>query len=202
MKVSEKKRLDIMEAAQQEFVEHGYVAANMDRLCEQAGVSKRTLYRHFENKQTLFIEAMSHIVHSFRDKLILNYDSAEPLASQLKRHMEVKLDALYEEFGMPLARMLISEFIREPELAQEYLRLIHRRDDELEKWIQAAIKDGKLIEGDAAKMTKMLMCLYQGHFLWPQLVSNTPVAEPEVRSALLDDIIQLFLAGYQVSSGK
>ncbi|RND27351.1 TetR/AcrR family transcriptional regulator, partial [Vibrio cholerae] len=53
MKLSEQKRLALIEAAKEEFTQFGFHAANMDRVCERAGTSKRTLYRHFTSKELL-----------------------------------------------------------------------------------------------------------------------------------------------------
>ncbi|MGR5470249.1 TetR/AcrR family transcriptional regulator, partial [Vibrio astriarenae] len=62
MKLSEKKRLALIEAAQQEFIEYGFTCANMDRVCGRAATSKRTLYRHFESKDVLFIESIRAVL--------------------------------------------------------------------------------------------------------------------------------------------
>lgn len=48
-----RKRDAILAAAQRVFVADGY-AASMDRIAEAAGVSKQTIYKHFESKEALF----------------------------------------------------------------------------------------------------------------------------------------------------
>ncbi|MDG4870194.1 helix-turn-helix domain containing protein, partial [Guyparkeria sp. 1SP6A2] len=62
MKVTEQKRLALIEAAKEEFTAYGFNAANMDRVCEKAATSKRTLYRHFESKELLFTAAINSMV--------------------------------------------------------------------------------------------------------------------------------------------
>ncbi|QZP07637.1 TetR/AcrR family transcriptional regulator [Caenibius sp. WL] len=44
----------LFDAAMQEFLERGFHGANLDRIVRQAGVSKATLFRHFETKVALF----------------------------------------------------------------------------------------------------------------------------------------------------
>ena len=51
MKQTERKHLAIIEAAKAEFITHGFLASNMDRISTEAAVSKRTLYRHFESNE-------------------------------------------------------------------------------------------------------------------------------------------------------
>ena len=50
---TERKRCAILEAAAEEFQANGFEGTSMDRVAERAGVSKRTIYNHFENKEAL-----------------------------------------------------------------------------------------------------------------------------------------------------
>ncbi len=69
MKRSEQKHQAIIEAAKAEFAEHGFLAANMDRISAVAEVSKRTLYRHFDSKELLF-EAVLTVIQSSIDQSV------------------------------------------------------------------------------------------------------------------------------------
>ena len=50
---SSEKRQTILQAALEEFLSHGYAATSMDRIAIRAGVSKATVYNHFQDKQDL-----------------------------------------------------------------------------------------------------------------------------------------------------
>ena len=52
--LSQRKRVDILEAARNEFLETGFRDTSMDRVAERAQVSKRTVYNHFPSKEVLF----------------------------------------------------------------------------------------------------------------------------------------------------
>ena len=56
-----KKREAILEGAQDVFINMGFEAASMDKVAEQAGVSKRTVYNHFGSKEKLYVETFSTI---------------------------------------------------------------------------------------------------------------------------------------------
>ncbi len=165
MKLSEKKRIALIEAAQQEFIEHGFSGANMDRVCERAGASKRTLYRHFESKDVLFIESIQSVLETQRARLQLNYSPESDIETQLRTYLHAKLDSMYEDFGLPLAKMVISEFMRTPELAENYLHQLQRQDALLENWFKEAIADNKVKALDPVMMSCMLMCLLKGNCL-------------------------------------
>jgi AcrR family transcriptional regulator len=53
-----RKRAAIVSAARQAFLEGGYARTSMDRIAAAAGVSIKTVYRHFENKDDLFSAVM------------------------------------------------------------------------------------------------------------------------------------------------
>ena len=50
-----RKRDLIVAAALKEFLDDGYEGSSVNRIADEAGVSIKTLYRHFENKEDLFI---------------------------------------------------------------------------------------------------------------------------------------------------
>jgi AcrR family transcriptional regulator len=55
----------ILEAAIEEFVEHGLAGARVDRIAERAAVNKALLYRHFGSKEGLFDAAIRAMATRF-----------------------------------------------------------------------------------------------------------------------------------------
>ena len=55
----------ILDAAIDEFVDHGLAGARVDRIAERAGANKQLLYRHFGSKEGLFDAAMRSMVTRF-----------------------------------------------------------------------------------------------------------------------------------------
>lgn len=53
-----RKRAAIVDAARRAFLESGYASTSMDRIAAEAGVSIKTVYRHFDNKDDLFSAVM------------------------------------------------------------------------------------------------------------------------------------------------
>ena len=52
------KRAGILEAAKDLFLARGFEATSMDAVAQAAGVSKLTVYNHFQDKDTLFLSAV------------------------------------------------------------------------------------------------------------------------------------------------
>ncbi|MFJ2575350.1 TetR/AcrR family transcriptional regulator [Kitasatospora aureofaciens] len=65
------KRKAITRAATAVFGREGYVRASMDAIAAEAGVSKRTVYNHFADKETLFLsvalESSGELTEKIRD---------------------------------------------------------------------------------------------------------------------------------------
>ena len=53
---------EIIDAALEIFVEHGYAASKLDDIAKKAGVSKGSLYRYFDSKADLFKEMVKQVV--------------------------------------------------------------------------------------------------------------------------------------------
>ena len=69
---------DILAAARQVFLEHGYAGATMDEVARAAEFSKPTLYQYFENKDALFFSLTMPVV----TELAAALDEAWEFASQ------------------------------------------------------------------------------------------------------------------------
>jgi len=116
------KRDLILQGALRTFLQQGYVAASMDKIAAEAGVSKQTIYSHFDDKETLFISLIQQIVAKiteagFNQEL---YD-LEPYAF-LTRVAGIFLNKCDDWEFVSFLRLLTGESGRFPELAQLYVR--------------------------------------------------------------------------------
>jgi len=62
------KRNMIIEAAGKVFLDSGYAESSMNRIADEAGVSIKTVYRHFENKDDLFVAVIKVACIAFSDE--------------------------------------------------------------------------------------------------------------------------------------
>ena len=58
------RRIQLLAAAREVFVEQGYHAAGMDDIAERAGVSKPVLYQHFPGKYELYVALLDRAVEA------------------------------------------------------------------------------------------------------------------------------------------
>jgi len=116
---SEYKHRAIQQAGTEIFLDLGYDAATMDHIAAKAGVSKQTVYNHFQNKDGLFKATIADLTSALMAPLVVrDLDSATP---------ERRLRALAEDFlalmlrpsSLALYRLIVAESARFPELAAE-----------------------------------------------------------------------------------
>jgi len=115
------KRLALLDAAQVVFLTEGYAGTSMQAVADRAGVSKMTLYRHFEDKEQLFL-AM------FFEQCMRSRDRATVAPAKDVAEATVVLEAFARGFcraftdpgALALFRMLIGETGRFPELGKTF----------------------------------------------------------------------------------
>lgn len=76
----ERTKRDILVAAREEFVEHGFEGARVDRVAERAGSNKRMLYHYIGNKEALYARVLRDAYRDIRSgERDLNLGSLPPL---------------------------------------------------------------------------------------------------------------------------
>ena len=196
--LTEKKRLDILAAAQEEFKEKGFLGASMDSLAKRAEVSKRTVYNHFPSKEVLFHNIVIQLCDSFSQAVNIKYQSSKPLDEQLRIAAISELQLLGSECFRDLNRITLAEFIRSPELASSTLEYLGEQKDGLHIWIIDAIADGRLKAVDADYAAQQFLGLIKANAFWPQLLMNQNFPSVEQQQIIADDAVFMFLARYEI----
>ncbi|WP_413112829.1 TetR/AcrR family transcriptional regulator [Thaumasiovibrio sp. DFM-14] len=193
---SEKKHIAMIAAAKNEFIERGFLAANMDSICTRAEVSKRTLYRHFESKAVLFQAVLGEIQLTVDDTVDYPFDNALSLYTQLTALTYKEVDILYCTYGLALSKTIIMEFLREPELAKSVISTVYATRG-ISKWFAEAIQHGKIKQTNATEITEVYNSLFQGFFLWPQLMQHKPIPEGLELEQKISTVVSVVLNAYQ-----
>ena len=116
-----RSREKILAAAEDVFLRHGFLGANMDAVAELAGVSKQTVYAHGKSKEALFIQVVERMTGGAAQDIGEDRedDFADATAEQFF------LDAATQQVLvvmtprlMRLRRMVIGEVDRFPDLGR------------------------------------------------------------------------------------
>ncbi|TAA48349.1 MULTISPECIES: TetR/AcrR family transcriptional regulator [Corallincola] len=174
MKLTELKHQSIITAAKQEFIEKGFAAANMNKICELAEVSKRTLYKHFESKELLFEAVLTLEQAEHNAQSDYRYLPEQSLQQQLTAITEQEVSKLYRPNGIAFARTVVMELFRQPKTARALSERLYKTPA-ISQWFAEAITAGAIKPMDVALITSVYESIFNGMFLWSQLLH---VAEP------------------------
>jgi AcrR family transcriptional regulator len=118
------KQEAILLGAVQVFLRLGYAGTSMDRVAAEAGVSKQTIYSHFQDKEGLFKALMEQMtIRRFQAAFQATTLQGEPEAV-LRQFAETYLKKIDDKDYLALFRVIFAESVRFPELAKLYGRTV------------------------------------------------------------------------------
>ncbi len=192
MKLTEKKRKDIIEAAIEEFRENGFLAAKTTQIAKRASVSSRTLYKHFATKEALF-DAITQIMIARNAAMEpVSYDPDLPLDQQLVEALESYVATVTEAEAMGLTRMVMSEFLRDLDRSRAFFAESAKHDYPIKRLIEEAMQAGALRPADAGFATSQLLALVKNFFFWPEFLAG----EKQNTKGVMQDCVAMFLCHY------
>lgn len=190
--LSSKKTELILEGAMQEFLEHGYAGARIDRIVEAAGVSKATVYRHFPDKEALFtalIQQMSCRKSIF--ELQIQQAFKESPSVFLKQYANTMLENVAADPQiLTFLRIIIGESGRFPELARAFV--VNLEKVSLDFLTQYLTKHPQLQIADP-EVTARVFIGTLIHFVVLRDVLQSGDLVPIERDRLLESLIKIIL---------
>lgn len=183
-----------MDAATQEFREHGFLGANITRIAKRAEVSSRTLYKHFESKEVLFDEIAKIMMERNSAMAPVSYNPDQPLDVQLidalKRYVEIVTD----EQTIGLSRMVNSELLRDLNRAREFYLETFVHDYPITQLLLEAMEAGALRKADADFAATQLLGLIKAFYFWPEYL----MGESSCPDGVMEDCVNMFLSHYKL----
>jgi TetR/AcrR family transcriptional regulator, mexJK operon transcriptional repressor len=168
---SVRKRRAILEAATTLFLANGYRGTSMDEIAAVAGVSKQTVYKHFADKERLFVEIVTTTVDEISDAVheeVLALRDSGDIEADLRDLARRQLRSVMQPRLLALRRLVIAEASRFPELgAAFYERGPGRTLEALATTFNRLAERGTLRLEDPA--------LAASHFKW--LIMSAPINE-------------------------
>lgn len=144
----EKRRKQIIGAAQTEFARKGYYSTDVASIAVRAGVSKGTIYNYFDNKEALL---MGVICAGF-EQLSARMKEIAAKAVDPVRKISIALREYLEFFDRHRAfrRVLVKEAVHIlPKVRDEYRAHVVAHVGYIERLIQQGIAAKKLVKIDA-----------------------------------------------------
>lgn len=123
------KKAAILQAAQEAFFANGFLGTSMDQVAATAAVSKQTVYKHFNDKEALFLEVVTNLVRARDEGISEHLFSAGEgsLVDRLRTFSRSFVKGVMRPEVIKLRRLVIGEVGRFPELGRVFYDLGPKR---------------------------------------------------------------------------
>jgi len=150
----------ILKAATEAFLAHGYAGVSIDQIASQAGVSKPTIYSHFDGKEQLFVAIMNSICDNFEDPFLEPDADSEDLPAILNKIADNYTRSILQPGVIAMHRLLVAEAERFPELSRRYYEVGPQRvHGTLAGFLQSRMARGEIRTGDPLLLAKFFAAL-------------------------------------------
>jgi AcrR family transcriptional regulator len=181
----------ILKGAMQVFLKHGYAGTSMDRVAAEAGVSKHTIYNHFQGKEGLFAALIERLVlRHFHLEFGCELPLSEPPTKVLHRLAEVVLGRMDDPEYIAFVRLMIAESGRFPELAQLYLQEVVNRGNQV---LSNYLRSHPSFEVPDPEITAQIFFGSLVTFILSQEVLHGKQTMPLPRERLVGSLVDLML---------
>lgn len=195
--LSAEKRSAILDSARDAFAERGYEGASMSGITRAAGVSKATVYHHFNSKAELFGAFVERECARMLAQFLGGGDMPQGGAAQTLRAIGAgMLDLLTSPVCLMIDRVVTSEAEAFPELAEAfYAAGPQQAITRLAGWLRGQAAAGALAVPDAEFAAEQFFTLVQTRIVLRSRL-RMGRASPEAAAQVVDAAVAMFLDTY------
>jgi len=191
--VSDERKSQILNAAEDVFTQKGFEEARMDDIAEETGLSKGTLYLYFKSKDDLIIAILDRMFQrEFRQLENLDQDAASATEAIWKITDLLTKEILGLLRLIPIVYQFLALAFRNKYVQKALKKYINRYLDILIPIIQRGIDSGEFRQVNAREVAVAMGALMEGTLLlW---VYDKSIVEPEYH---IHSGMKLLLEGVQ-----
>lgn len=191
--VSDERKSQIINAAEDVFTKKGFDEARMDDIAEETGLSKGTLYLYFKSKDDLIIAILDRMLQrEFKQLENLNQDEISATEAIEKLTDLLTKDILGLLRLVPIIYEFLALAFRNKYVQAALKKYINRYIDILVPIIQRGIKSGEFRKVDAREVAIAMGAMIEGTLLlW---VYDKTLVKPEYH---ISTGMKLLLEGVQ-----
>lgn len=192
---------ELLEAALDLFVEHGYAATKVEEVAKRAGVSKGTLFLYFPSKEDLFKAVVRQNITEQIGNWSNEFDEFTGNTADMVRYA---MRQWWQRIGATklsgISRLVMNESSHFPEIAAFYQQeVIAPSNALLRRVLQRGIERGEFRSVDPdygiyGLLAPMMVLILWKHAMAPCTDTSKPI-EPE---AFIDSQLEMLLSGLLV----
>lgn len=195
------KRNAITVAAASLFLKEGYGQVSMDRIAQSAGVSKQTVYSHFQSKESLFEALVTERCDEMLSMVPEPVDRARPVSEVLSHLGRGFLMLVLADDAINLYRTVIAESIRFPELGQAFYNAGPKRShSRLASYLSKEAGKGTLIIEDPQSAAELFFGMVKGDLYNKRLLGVATSDDVGAIDLAVERAVKVFMGAYAVES--
>lgn len=188
---------ELLAAAIDLFVEHGFAATRLEDVARRAGVSKGTLYLYFTNKEELFKAVVRESILPFLGKAELSVAEFDGHSADLLRSVVMNWSRqIGQSKASGLGKLMLAEAVNFPELARFYREEVMSRTVRMiSSILERGVNRGEFRSFDITQMTQVLIAPMMMLNVWKHSAvapCDCSDLQPQV---FLDNLLDLTLNG-------
>ncbi len=157
----EAKKMKIIQAALDLFVERGYYGTKTSQISRRAGISEGLLFHYFPTKEILLEELVNIGLEGMRMPMLVKAENGLDFFYQFTKMLFLEV-----EKNPYIAKMFVfMGHVVQAEDIPEKIRQLAASVDTIvfcQSWVEAGQKDGSIREGNAKSLSNMYWCAIHG----------------------------------------
>lgn len=193
------KRKKILEAAKALFLERGYHGSSMNHIAKEAGVTKLTVYNHFQDKDHLFTCAIAETCEESINAQPMNLTPQSNFDAVLHQVCLLTLKIVQLPEAIKLEHLLVELSAEQNSLATTFYNASHQRLFSL--WVdffQQAIHLKFIKDDQPEKQAILILSLLLGQRYHEILLGVRELPSDTENKTIITEAIELFLLKYQL----
>lgn len=196
-KTKQSSRQEIIQAAVRCLLRDGYQSTSMDDIVRESGLSKGTLYWHFQNKKALFLEVFTYLLDQMMADMVPLLKKEFPPDQKI----QILLDSLKQVEGeasdlMTLPLNLMTDLFHDQDFLNHYREVISDLAQQTQQIIEDGIDQGLFRSVNPEETAWSIMAIYDGVLLYK--IMGMPL-NLEQQSRLLGE---LMIRGLQAQASQ
>ncbi|MGQ0698695.1 MAG: TetR/AcrR family transcriptional regulator [Panacagrimonas sp.] len=191
------KRAAILAAAKKLITARGLAGTSMEDIAAEAGVSKLTVYSHFQNKEELFQQTIFSKCNDHWPEVLFDTLARQPLRSRLSMIGLGFLELVNSEEVLSLYRLLAADGNAPGKFGRLFWEAGPERTmQRFAQVLEVASRAGELSVPDPRQAAAHFFVLLKGEYHIKSLVGAAPPLEAAKRQAHVEEVLDLFLRAY------
>ncbi|MFH1154465.1 MAG: TetR/AcrR family transcriptional regulator [Pseudomonadota bacterium] len=167
-----RKLIDIQEAASRLFMTKPYASITVDDIALQAGLTKRTLYKYYPSKLTLFVRMFDDYLRELSAEMTDGVEQSKGAEETVRKMFDIQFDFIKRNIRFMLLFWTLDSGEFGGELPPELIQSIHFWNKSLLKTAVGVLKEGQkqglIGDHDPEVLVNMLSAFLKGIFLHTQ----------------------------------